>query len=213
MRTAPRATPDGAQRNPGSRYNETAPNFASLQKDGLLCRFPPSLAVAMTGSKSSYSFSDRQPPACGESSTPWLIALSLASLEYWVARSSRTTTTGVVSRVFVFTGHSFAISRPDMPEVCHKFLTLQSEGAGNAGRPMRPIAACARIVVERTRVSQVTPESPSIPRAMVLRLISCSPRRPGFLATVACGYLRKLDTSVGVSGPHNFTVRKKRPRL
>jgi len=35
---------------------------------------------------------------------------------------------------------------------------LQSEGAGNAGRPMRPIAACAGVVVERTRVSQVTPE-------------------------------------------------------
>src|ERR1700682_310300 len=38
------------------------------------------------------------------------------------------------------------------------FRPLQSEGAGNAGRPMRPIAACAIIVVERTRVSQVTPE-------------------------------------------------------
>src|SRR3984893_1261592 len=65
------------------------------------------------------------------------------------------------------------------------FRPLVSEGAGNAGRPMRPIAACAMSVVERTRVSQVTPESPGIPRAMVLRLISCSPRRPGFLATVA----------------------------
>src|ERR1700737_607580 len=52
---------------------------------------------------------------------------------------------------------------------------------------MRPIAACAMSGVERTRVSQVTPESPGIPRAMVLRLISCSPRRPGFLATVAGG--------------------------
>src|ERR1700745_3850836 len=31
------------------------------------------------------------------------------------------------------------------------------KGAGNAGRPMRPIAACATIVVERTRVRQVTP--------------------------------------------------------
>ena len=50
-------------------------------------------------------------------------------------------------------------------------LPSHSEGAGNAGRPMRPIAACATIVVERTRVSQVTPESPGIPRAMVLRLI------------------------------------------
>ena len=33
---------------------------------------------------------------------------------------------------------------------------------------MRPITACAMVVVERTRVSQVTPESPGIPRAMVL---------------------------------------------
>src|SRR6185437_2109253 len=42
---------------------------------------------------------------------------------------------------------------------------LKTEGAGNAGRPMRPIAACAMLLVERTRVSQVTPESPGIPRA------------------------------------------------
>jgi hypothetical protein len=33
---------------------------------------------------------------------------------------------------------------------------------------MRPIAACAMGVVERTRVSQVTPESPGTPHAMVL---------------------------------------------
>jgi hypothetical protein len=50
-----------------------------------------------------------------------------------------------------------------------KILALKkTEGAGNAGRPMRPIAACAGVVVERTRVSQVTPESPGIPYAMVL---------------------------------------------
>ena len=55
------------------------------------------------------------------------------------------------------------------------FRPLQSEGAGNAGRPMRPIAACAGVVVERTRVSQVTPESPGIPRAMVYGLYVISP--------------------------------------
>ena len=33
---------------------------------------------------------------------------------------------------------------------------------------MRPLAARAMIAIERTRVSQVTPESPGIPRAMVL---------------------------------------------
>jgi hypothetical protein len=64
------------------------------------------------------------------------------------------------------------------------------------------------IVVERTRVSQVTPVTPSIPRAMVLRLIPRSPRRPGSFATVTRGLLRKLDTSIGVSGPHGFAVRK-----
>src|ERR1700726_459413 len=101
-----------------------------------------------------------------------------------------------------------AISRRVAPEVCFDSRPLQSEGAGNAGRPMRPIAACAMVVVERTRVSQVTPESPGIPRAMVLTVsfvlspgtgLSC-PRR---LRTC----IRKLDTSVGVSGPHDFSVR------
>src|SRR5580704_7687441 len=44
---------------------------------------------------------------------------------------------------------------------------LRIEGAGNAGRPMRPIAVCATVVVERTHVSR-SPESPGIPHAMVL---------------------------------------------
>src|ERR1700688_3597381 len=58
------------------------------------------------------------------------------------------------------------------------------EGAGNAGRPMRPQAACAMVVIERTRVSQVTPESPGIPHAMVYGLLRALPGAPGFLATV-----------------------------
>ncbi|MDR3389690.1 MAG: hypothetical protein P4L92_21820, partial [Rudaea sp.] len=33
-----------------------------------------------------------------------------------------------------------------------------TEGAGNAGRPMRPIAARAMVAIERTRVGEVTPE-------------------------------------------------------
>src|SRR5471030_3296245 len=61
------------------------------------------------------------------------------------------------------------------PRFAIKFLTLRSEGAWNAGRPMRPIAACAMVVVERTRVSQVTPETPGIPRAMVYGLFRALP--------------------------------------
>jgi hypothetical protein len=43
---------------------------------------------------------------------------------------------------------------------------------------------------------------------MVLRLIRGLPGVPGLLATVARGIIaRKLDPSVGGSGPHDFAVR------
>jgi hypothetical protein len=85
---------------------------------------------------------------------------------------------------------------------------LQAEGAGNAGRSMRPQAACAMVVVERTRVSQVTPEKPGIPHAMVYGLYRALPGEPAFLppSPVEIAF-HQLDTSVGVSGPHDFTVR------
>ena len=35
------------------------------------------------------------------------------------------------------------LPRRETPELCQKPPALQSEGAGNAGRPMRPIAAYA----------------------------------------------------------------------
>src|SRR5665213_1028803 len=49
------------------------------------------------------------------------------------------------------------------PEVCSYSRPLRIEGAGNAGRPMRPIAACATVVVERTRVSRVHRNHPAFP--------------------------------------------------
>jgi hypothetical protein len=89
------------------------------------------------------------------------------------------------------------------------FCPLQSEGAGNAGRPMRPIAACAGIVVERTRVSQVTPENVRHSPRNGLRLTSCSSRRSGFFVTVIPEKLasQELDASVEASEPHDFAVR------
>jgi hypothetical protein len=50
---------------------------------------------------------------------------------------------------------------------------------------------------------------------MVLRLISCSPRGPGFLAPVIPEKLasQELGASVGASGPHDFTVRDLGVRL
>ena len=52
-------------------------------------------------------------------------------------------------------------------------------------------------------------EASDIPCAMVLRLISCSPRRAGLVVTVAREKRasHELDASIGASGPHDFTVR------
>src|SRR6202451_1495640 len=78
---------------------------------------------------------------------------------------------------------------------------------------MRPIAACATGSKKRTHVSQVTPESPGIPHAMVYGLSRARPGVPGLLATVIPEKLasQELDTSVGVPGPHDFSVRRKTP--
>jgi hypothetical protein len=81
-----------------------------------------------------------------------------------------------------------------------------------------PGAQCTRSLVwvkkPHELVTTSPPESPGIPaRNGFNGLFPCSPRRPGFLATVACGIdSRKLDASVGASGPHAFAVRLQRPR-
>ena len=68
------------------------------------------------------------------------------------------------------TVRDFAFSPRNAPEALIIFRPLDSEGAGNAGRPMRPIAACAMLLVETHTRCQVTPESPGIPHAMVYGL-------------------------------------------
>jgi hypothetical protein len=65
-------------------------------------------------------------------------------------------------------------------------LPSQSEGAGNAGRSMRPQPGGQKRVEVLTSSGHhghtgITRHSPR----NGLRLISCSPRRPGFVATVA----------------------------
>ena len=74
-------------------------------------------------------------------------------------------------------------------EVFSYFPPSPIRGRGEAGRPMRPIAACAMIVVVRTRVSQVTPESPGTPRAVVYGLYVLSPAIRPWVVTVIGGVL------------------------
>jgi len=72
-----------------------------------------------------------------------------------------------------------------------------------------PAASCAhRVVKNAHEYSQRGRHySPASPRNG-LRLIAYSPRRSGFLASVACRIIfRKLDAGVEASGPHVFAVR------
>jgi len=109
------------------------------------------------------------------------------------------------------TEHDSAISpHVFLREVFLQSHPLETEGAGNAGRPMRPIAACAMVVIERTRVVRSHRNHPAFPAqwftdycvlSSVLRAFwPPSPVKVSF---------HELDTSVGVSEPHAFSVRKK----
>src|SRR6266496_5746089 len=77
------------------------------------------------------------------------------------------------------------------PELC-KFLvlTLEVEGAGKAGCRLHPRSRVLKCTLWTHTSIQVQPKQPGLPRAMALRLTSCSPRWAGFFATVT---LRKTS--------------------
>src|SRR3979490_3293111 len=62
-------------------------------------------------------------------------------------------------------------------------------------------------MVERTRVSQVTPESPGPPRAVVYSLYRALPGERLFCHRRLARLIARLDTSTAMSGPHDFAVR------
>ena len=57
--------------------------------------------------------------------------------------------------------YDFASSRREAPEVC--IYLPPKEGVGNAGCPLHPRPRVHLVVVERTRETTSTPESPGIP--------------------------------------------------
>ena len=86
----------------------------------------------------------------------------------------------------------------------------ENKGAGNAGRPMRPIAACAMGVVERTRVVRSHRNHPAFPTQWFYGLYVISPGTGLSCPRHWRNRFRRLDASVGASGPHDFAVRIKR---
>jgi hypothetical protein len=92
------------------------------------------------------------------------------------------------------------------------------EGVGNAGCPLHPQSRVHFVLIERTRATTSTPESPDVPARNgfngFLRALpgdhACLPPSPAdksCLSPVGPTRLRKLDASVGASGPHDFAVR------
>jgi hypothetical protein len=93
---------------------------------------------------------------------------------------------------------------------------------GNAGCPLHPQPRVHFVLVERTRATTSTPESPGIPaRNGFTAYVGLSPvtglfchRHPRKCSLSAPGWAdlpsRELDASVGASGPHDFAVREKR---
>ena len=74
-----------------------------------------------------------------------------------------------------------AFSRRDAPELCQNSLSLRSEGAGNAGRPMRPQPGRAEKQAMPVTVTTVTPENPAFPAQWFYGLFRALPGDRAFL--------------------------------
>src|SRR5450432_2284481 len=110
-------------------------------------------------------------------------------------------------------------SRPrDAMRPSRAFYFSPPRGRGECRVPAAPAASCAIVVIERTRVTTSTPESPGIPArngfnayvvlSPVTGLFCHRRQRIKFcLSPVGPTQLRELDASVGASGPHDFAVR------
>src|SRR5712671_1978250 len=71
--------------------------------------------------------------------------------------------------LLAMTSSPHATSQPrDAMRPSRAFISRPMEGVGNAGCPLHPRSRVPLVVVERTRVTTSTPESPGIPCAMVL---------------------------------------------
>ncbi len=113
--------------------------------------------------------------------------------------------------------HTPSSSRREAPEA---FLLSSAplEGVGNAGCPLHPRPRVHLVVIERTRATTSTPESPGIParngfNGFLRALPGDRALLPPSLTDMFClspvgpTQLRELDASVGASGPHDFAVR------
>jgi hypothetical protein len=76
---------------------------------------------------------------------------------------------------------------------------------------MRPQSGGPKKTGHTSVVTTVTPESPDIPRAMVLTAyLRALPGDQGFVDTVTGGKLHRLDANLEASGPHDLASPQSR---
>jgi hypothetical protein len=116
----------------------------------------------------------------------------------------------------VFIKYDSAFSRRDTPEFCLKVAPSEKQraqcyperGAGKAGCPLHPRPRVQSVESTRVRHHRFT-GTPGLPCAMVLTVSSALSSVTG----LCChrhrrNLFRRLDASVGASGPHDFAVRE-----
>jgi hypothetical protein len=107
--------------------------------------------------------------------------------------------------------HNSAFSRHTAPEFCKFVRPKNREGAGKTGCALHPRSRVQRVDKKAHTSIQVQRKQSGLPCAVVLQLISCSPRRDQSLfVTVAPEkreLLANLTPAIGASGPHDFAVR------
>ena len=88
---------------------------------------------------------------------------------------------------------------PSRGMICPRFAKTFSleEGAGNAGCALHPRSRVQSCAKKAHTSIQVQRKHSGIPRAMALRLISCSPRRRIRLVTVAAGLMVLRSGRIG----------------
>jgi hypothetical protein len=113
--------------------------------------------------------------------------------------------------------HTFTPSRRHAPEAL--LYLPPKEGVGNAGCPLHPRPRVHLVLVERTRVTTSTPESPDVPARNGLTAYNAlSPEYRAFLPPSPSGYgtsapgradmpPKDLTPTTEASGPHDFAVR------
>jgi hypothetical protein len=113
----------------------------------------------------------------------------------------------VASLLAMTARHIFAFSRRNPPEFCQQTSRPHIRGRRECRAPGAPAAACARVGVEGTRVSQVTPKHPAFPAQWFTAYFALSPVIGLFCHRRSASHPAKLDASVEASGPHDFAVR------